>query len=126
MRYYLSQSTSVAVKILLGLFSVVLCAGPLAASGIGFKNETNMPVIVQGASVVKGMLTRGKPLLILPQRIGWDANVPLGTREVTIYHPNRPAQILFRGRVNFTGNNLFLRIRPNPKPGPYPLILVSQ
>jgi len=96
----------VAAPAVLGLAPVLA-----QAAGIGFRNNLKTPVIVQGASVVNGMLRRGQPLLIAPAKIGWDNNLPPGVRFITIYDANQPSNILFRGPVPVQSQDLFFGIR---------------
>jgi hypothetical protein len=63
---------------------------------IGFKNESPVPVIVQGYSIIGGIQRRGMPIAIHPGRVGFDLNVPPGPRFYTIYNGNQPALILLR------------------------------
>ena len=88
-------------------------------AGIGFRNATNAPVIVQGASVVNGTLRRGQPILIPPGKVGWDNNLPAGKRFITIYDANQPTRVLYRdpphGGQPFQGRDLFFGIRPVPR-----------
>src|SRR5947209_6657733 len=64
--------------------------------GIGFRNETKSPVLVEGASMVNGMLRRGQPIRIPPGQMAWDSNLSPGPRYVTIYDANQPTRILYR------------------------------
>jgi hypothetical protein len=89
------QSTTIWARgVLLAL--IALAAAPVAAeaAGICFQNDTNIAIVVQGETVVNGMLRRGQPLLIQPRKMAWDANVPNGTRRVTIYDANQPTRVL--------------------------------
>lgn len=97
---------------------------PAFASGIAFRNETGVPVVVQGASQAGVLIVRGRPLLILPGRVTVDANLGPGIRQITIYDPNRRNRILFKENIPFAGQNLFFAIRVNPLGQPFPLRLV--
>jgi hypothetical protein len=101
------------------------CTG---AAGICFRNELKSPVVVQGGTVVNGMLRRGQPLIVYPGRLAWDSRLPRGTRIVTIYDANQPARVLFRDTVEVTnqdqafavrqGPGNTIRLVPVPLPGP--------
>ncbi len=90
----------------------LLSAGKQAtAGGIGFRNETAQPVIVQGSSVVNSMVRRGRPLLIYTNRVAWDNKLAPGHRTITIYDAKRTTQILFRKTIPFQGRDMFFAIR---------------
>jgi hypothetical protein len=75
------------------------------AAGMGFRNDLKVPVVVQGASVVNQMLRRGKPVVLLPGKTGWDTNLPSGNRVVTVYDYFQTNRILYQGTIPFNGNN---------------------
>lgn len=85
------------------------------AAGIAFKNDLGplQPVIVQGAKVEAVMLRSGQPLLIFPGRINWDNRLDVGVRLIVIYDANQPTRVLYRGPVQFLGQDLFFSIQYN-------------
>lgn len=96
----------------LGLVALGLLGGlpSLAeAAGIGFRNDLNIRVIVQGASSVNNVVRRGQPLIIEPGKTLWDTNLPEGNREVIIY-AGQPNRILHRSVVPFHGRDMTLTI----------------
>jgi len=102
-------------KMMLGLAGLlVVGAAPAWAGGIGFRNDLKVPVIVQGASIVNGMVRRGPPILIQPGKIGWDNKLPAGMRYVTVYDANQPNRVIIREfRVPFQGLDLMYTIQVN-------------
>jgi hypothetical protein len=98
------------------------------AAGIGFRNELDMPILIQGASNINGMIRRGQPIILLPGRTGLDPNIPPGQRQISIYDANQPNRVLLRTTipVPLTGQNLYFSVRPASVPGPYPIELVPQ
>lgn len=98
------------------LLFLALAALPSSAqaAGLGFRNDCQVPIIVQGATMVNNMLRRGQPILILPGKTAWDNNVPPGFRILTIYDANQPSRVLCRDRINFSGQDLRFVIRPVP------------
>jgi hypothetical protein len=94
------------------------------AAGIGLRNETNVPILVQGASIVNGMIRRSQPFGVGSGQIGWDLNLDPGPRQITVYDATRPNRILFQGVVRFQGKDMFFLIRPSPQPAQFPLTLV--
>jgi len=85
--------------------------GPLTS--IAFRNETPVAVIVQGISIVNGMLRRGQPLLVVRGRAAGDFNVPAGLRVYSVYDANQPSRVLVKDQpVNVVqGRNLSFAIR---------------
>lgn len=83
--------------------------------GIGFRNELNMPVLVEGASLVNGTLRRGQPIRIAPGQMAWDCNLSPGLRYVTIYDANQPTRILYRDPpIPFQGRDILYGVKPMP------------
>jgi hypothetical protein len=68
---------------------------PLPGISVGFRNKTDLNILVKGYTVVNGMQ---KPGQILQMRkaggMAFDVNVPPGIRYYTIYNANQPAIIL--------------------------------
>ncbi len=86
------------------------------AGGIGFRNDLKIPVLVQGASKVNGMVRFGAPILVPPfkatGKTAWDNKLPAGTRYILIRDANQPNLIYLRNYpVDFQGNDLFFSIR---------------
>jgi hypothetical protein len=101
------------------VLALILLAGlPVAAdaSGITFQNDTNLAVVVQGETFVKGMLRRGQPLLIERKKMALDANVPPGSREIRIYDANQPGRLLLRINITHDGNDRAFSIMQLPTP----------
>lgn len=112
-----------------GLMVAAVLVGALpqtaAAGGIGFRNDLNTPIIVQGVSFanIKGQPTkvRGKPLLIEPGKTAWDVNVKPGDREIFIHLYDRQTNKLIEiGRElhPFMGQDIFFIVQPIPPPNP--------
>lgn len=65
-------------------------------SNVLFRNDLPVPVLVQGASNVNGMVRRGPPILIPAKQAAGDFNVPGGARFYSVYDANQPARALLR------------------------------
>jgi hypothetical protein len=117
-----------SLLILVALASLALLPAQVSATGIGFRNEMDVPVLIQGTSNINGMIRRGQPVILLPGRTGLDQNVPPGPRQITIYDANQPNRVLLQTvvPVPLSGQNLYFSIRPASAPGPYPIELVPQ
>ena len=101
-------------KIGAGLFAVLLVgllpAGARAGAPVEellFRNETNGPIIVQGACVVRGVLRRDRPYLL---RVG-DTTPPIvlpGNKVITIYDGLNTNHVVFQGTIpGGLGNQAF-------------------
>lgn len=111
------QSTTIWARgVLLALIALVAVPVAADAAGICFQNDTNAAILVQGETVVNGMLRRGQPLLIQPRKMAWDANVPNGRRWVTIYDANQPTRVLGRFQIACEGNDKAFSIFAVPVP----------
>lgn len=87
----------------------------MPSGGIGFKNETNIPIIVQGASVTNGMVRQGPPIVIAAGRLGYDGNLPPGPRIITIYDGTLPQRVLLQPTpIPFQGRDIVLSVVPAP------------
>ena len=86
-----------------------------SAAGIGFRNDLNSPIIVQGETLVNNVLRRGQPLLIYPLKSAWDTNLTAGVRNITIYDARQPNRILLRSYpVPFAGTDQAFRVVIDP------------
>ena len=93
---------ALAAVLMLGL----LPAGARAEELL-FHNETNGPIIVQGACVVRGVLRSGRPYLL---RVGdtTPAIVLPGNKLITIYDGLNPNHVIFKGTIpGGLGNQAF-------------------
>ncbi len=82
---------------------------------ISFRNDTKTTVLLQGASIVKGVQRRGQPIVIREAKSAFDNNVPVGVRLITIVDANQPSRILFRDSIQVpAGRDLPLVIRSVP------------
>jgi hypothetical protein len=75
---------------LLGLAALALAPAEASAAWLGFRNDTQFPIVVQGASVVNGNLRRGKPQLLYPGEVFWESIVVPGKKVVEVYDPKQP------------------------------------
>src|SRR5437879_6337558 len=79
---------------------------------ISFRNDTKTTVLLQGATVVKGVQRRGQPIVIREGKSAFDNNVPVGIRLITIVDANQPSRILYRDSIPVpAGRDIALVIR---------------
>ena len=108
-------------KACLGLLALaVLGAVPAtaAAGSIGFRYDLNIPIVVQGESIVNGVLQRGQALLIAPRKCAYDTNVKPGNRQITIYDAHNTNRILLRVIIPYDGSDVNFRVVLVPPAGP--------
>ena len=88
-------------KIGAGLLAVLM-VGLLPTAGraeaLLFRNETNGPIIVQAACVVRGVLRRDRPYLLLPGGSTPGIVMP-GNKIITIYDGLHPNVMIFQGTI---------------------------
>ncbi len=105
---------------------ILLVALPIQAQGrigpkkIRIRNAYNSPILVQGTSIVNNMTRRGKPFVVFPGRVGWDAYAG-DVRYLIIYDAKRPNIILQRKKLRFPGQEIHLRFVSSP---PNPPVLL--
>jgi hypothetical protein len=106
-----------SVKLLSGLLTLgLLAAWPLSAQaeGITFRNDLKTPIIVQGASLFRGVLVKGQPIVIQPGQTAVDAKLTPGIRKIVICDANVPGRVLHRQNIQFNGNDLNLTVTTTP------------
>ena len=57
---------------LLMLVGMATIPAAVAAGELGFRNDTDAPVIVQGMSIIRGKIFAGKRHVLQPGEVGWD------------------------------------------------------
>ena len=91
-------------------FPATAGAGPL----IGFRNDTNVTVIVQGMSVINGQLRLGKRLTLQPGAVAWDTIAAPGNKLITVVDDKQPTRTLLKDTIQVGAQNLFFSIAPAP------------
>ncbi|MFN4261727.1 MAG: hypothetical protein ACK4RK_20800 [Gemmataceae bacterium] len=89
---------------------VVVVPAPASAASLGFRNESTIPVYVQGEITVNGIPQRSRPYLLQPGQFIAEATVP-GTKIITVYDARQPARVLFRGPVVCGLTDVFFSIQ---------------
>jgi hypothetical protein len=99
------------------LLAVVCLAGaaPVAdAAWLGFRNDTNGTLVVQGASIVNNGLRRGKPNRLLPGEVYWENILVPGPKLIEVYDIRQPNRPLHREIIQTAGTDLFYSIQIDP------------
>jgi len=113
---------------LLMLVGMATIPAAVAAGELGFRNDTDAPVIVQGMSIIRGKIFAGKRHVLQPGDVGWDNILAAGNKLVIIADAKQPTKTLFQGTITFplAGNTQFYSIKaikdppPKKKPGDKP------
>jgi hypothetical protein len=103
-------------RILLVLAGLGVAPMVAEAAGIGFKNDTNQMIYVQGCSIVNGKPVRGPLLQIPPGKTLWDLGLPKGDRLIKI--TNAANQTVFEELRFFDGTDTFYGVVPVIYKGP--------
>lgn len=93
------------------LAAVVLAVGtpaPVDATWFGVRNDSNMVVVFQGASVVNNVVRRGKAHALDPKMEGWEFIAP-GPKIITVY--DRLGRVLFEGNMVAGAQDMFFSIQ---------------
>src|SRR5438876_12053516 len=79
----------------LALLILSLASSPAKAEvKLAFRNDGPAAVIVQGTTIVRGAVQRGKPLLVYPGKVAmWDA-MPPGNAHISIADAKAPARAI--------------------------------
>jgi hypothetical protein len=88
-------STSLSPRLLVGLAAVLLAPGLSRGESLWFRNDTTVPIVVQGACVVRGALVRGRPYLVNPGEKSPAIKLP-GDKVITIYEAKVPNRMLYQ------------------------------
>jgi hypothetical protein len=71
-------------RVLLAVVAFAVVPAATEAAGIGFRNDTNQVLYIQGSWVTKGGVQRGSVMVVQPGKTVWDNNLKNGTRTITI------------------------------------------
>jgi hypothetical protein len=98
----------------------VLMVGVLPAAAhaeaLIFRNQTNGPIIVQAACVIKGVLRRDRPYLVQPGGATPGVVMP-GNKLITIYDGQNPNVVIFKGTIPGGPADALFDVSPDPAGG---------
>jgi hypothetical protein len=96
---------------ILAIAALIAVSGSAYSAGlVGYRNDTNEPVIVQSAVVVNNTVRRSKPQLLYPGEIAVDGLTATGIRRISLYDPKKPNTALHQEDVDAT-KDVFLSIQ---------------
>jgi hypothetical protein len=98
--------------VLAPLIVLVLPAG-LQAAWLGFRNDVKVPLIVRANIVVNNTIRAGKPYVVYPGEISWDAVLQPGNRVIEIRDAKNPKRILFQDTITIN-KDAFYSIQLDP------------
>jgi hypothetical protein len=100
----------------------------LYAGTIGFRNDTNIPVIVQGMGIVNNVVVQGRRHTLKPGAVCYERILRPGQKIIIVVDARQPTRVLFRGTISVARNDLFFSIfgeetkdkskRRSPEAGP--------
>jgi len=85
------------------------------AGWLGVRNDLTVPVVIRGGVVVNNQPRFGKPLVLQPGEVIWDAVLVPGVRVIEIYDPKQLRIPLMQAPVRCMGNDLFFSIAVDPR-----------
>jgi hypothetical protein len=97
------------------LLALALLPALAGAETLHFRNDTPMPIVMQGACVVQGKVQRDRPQPLRPTEA---CRIALpGNKLITIYDPSMPNRILFQATIPAGPEDLYFSVRQDPLQG---------
>jgi hypothetical protein len=96
---------------LLALAALAALPAALRAENLVFRNDTNAPLVIQGACVIRGQLRTDQPIMIAPGGVA-RINLP-GNKLVTVYHAKLPNRPLYQNTIPGGTEDLYFSIQPD-------------
>jgi hypothetical protein len=81
------------------------------AAWFGLRNETGAAIVVQTGVVVDKAVMPGRPLIIYPNEVAWDAAIKPCVKCVAIADPANPKKVLFSANVPVGAGDVFLAVK---------------
>src|SRR5262249_18493431 len=102
------------------LGTVLLGAGQAAAqpTWTGFRNDTDLPVVVQASSLINNVGRRGKPHLLYPGEAYMECIIYPGVKQFVVYDAKHPTRVLHQENVRCAGTDLFFAVEVDNNPPP--------
>jgi hypothetical protein len=86
------------------------------AASLGYRNDLNVPIVIQTVFVVDHQLRKGKTLLLAPGEVTLDPVTPLGARRIIINGARRPNPLLMQDDINVK-DDIFYSVQLDAKTG---------
>jgi hypothetical protein len=98
---------------ILALTAALLLPLTAEAAKVSFRNDTAVPIVIQGTMLIRGQLTRGKPLVVAPGKtVSYDA-MPAGIARIDVYDGRRPSLTVFQGTITVGADDLSFSVAPD-------------
>src|SRR5437667_11919982 len=81
------------------------------AAWLGYKNDTNVPVIIQCAIVVNNQPRWGKPHPLFPGEVAWDAVTAPGPRLLGVFDPKQNNRLVYTEPITVGVADIFLSLQ---------------
>jgi hypothetical protein len=105
-----------AKGIVLALCVLGLAPTAVEAASLGYRNDLNVPIVIQTVVVVNNQLRKGKPLILLPGEVSLDPVTPMGARRIIINGARRPNPLLFQDDITVK-DDVFYSVQFDAKTG---------
>jgi hypothetical protein len=96
-----------AKGIILALIVLGLVPASVEAASLGYRNDLNVPIVIQTVFVVNNQVRKGKPLVLLPGEVTLDPVTPTGARRIAINGARRPNPLLFQDDITVKADIFF-------------------
>src|SRR5581483_4859106 len=83
---------------------------------IGYRNDTNGPVVVQGMIIINKTLRRDRAHILQPGEVAYDTVTLASNRLVVVADAKQPTRTLFQGTIPFARNDQFFSIQNDSPP----------
>jgi hypothetical protein len=81
---------------------------------LGFRNDTNVPIIVRGVSIINRVARQGPPHVLQPGQECWDVMIAPGNKLILIADAKQPTRTLLQQTIKYAGVSLFFSIQADP------------
>jgi hypothetical protein len=94
----------------------------IAADGgwMGFRNDTNSPIVIQGVSIINRVPRQGPRHTLQPGQECWDVMIAKGNKLILIADAKLPTRSLMQETVTYSGTDLFFSVQPDATIIPLP------
>jgi|SRR6516162_2547868 hypothetical protein len=107
---HLMNRSGIALSTVIAAISVLLSPDASEASALGFRNDTNVAVVIQVTSLVNNVPRRGRAQVLMPGK--YYAEVAVGTnKQILIADAKQPTRPLYNGAIGPAANDQFFSIQ---------------
>jgi hypothetical protein len=110
--HFVNRQTLRVGLVVLGLALGLALPSAAPAEVLAFRNDTNVPVVIQGTCVIRGKVVHDQPQVIAP---GGSVKIQLpGNKTVTIYDAKNTNVQYFQGSIPGGNDDLYFSIQADP------------